>query len=308
MSDYIHENVSYSDARKRNLLIVIPKVLLNNEFRVNSKFSKEELSTIFYFRTSDLYYYIDEFFRKLDEDKYIIRDEIEKNINQILNKHTDALKNLESAKVLFNKGFGRFYLESEKSKSLRFQHNKFNTIFEAIKPIIPILHWGLLPILPEHLMTNSQKIPENNIIDFYYHYHMLTALLKEMEGRGVKMSMKGDINLNKPLTFTVYSRRWGHTDTYRMERTIDGWNVKNIAINGKCEKNGEGSFIMNLRQDHIFYPKEGVKYALENLWDLADENEMPVEELQEKLQQIADWISAVEKTVGKNQPEWVNYY
>jgi hypothetical protein len=136
-------------------------------------------------------------------------------------------------------------------------------IFEAIKPFIPVLHWGLLPIFPEHLMENSQKIPENNIVDFYYHYHMLTALLKEVQGEGVKLCMKGDINLNKTLTFSVYSRRWGHKDTYRMERTIDGWNVNHIAINGKCEKNGEGSLLRNLRQGHIFFPKEGVKYALE---------------------------------------------
>jgi len=63
-----------------------------------------------------------------------------------------------------------------------------------------------------------------------------------------------------------------------------------------------------LRHDCIFFSEDGVKHALENLWDLADENEMSVEELQEKLQQIADWISIVEKTVGESQPEWVRYY
>ena len=32
------------------------------------------------------------------------------------------------------------------------------------------------------------------------------------------------------------------------------------------------------------------------------------EQLQIKLQQIADWISKVEQVVGAGQPEWLNYY
>ncbi len=73
------------------------------------------------------------------------------------------------------------------------------------------------------------------------------------------------------------------------------------------EKWRRGSFC-NLNHDSIFFPEGAIKHALETLWCMADEEEMPVEELQEKLQQIASWISVMEKTVGEYQPEWVGYY
>ena len=54
--------------------------------------------------------------------------------------------------------------------------------------------------------------------------------------------------------------------------------------------------------------EDGVKYALAELWNQAEEGEITFEELQIRLQQIADWISNVEKAVGEGQPEWVGYY
>ena len=65
---------------------------------------------------------------------------------------------------------------------------------------------------------------------------------------------------------------------------------------------------MNLQHDSIFYPEEGVKYGLQKLWEDADDGKIDVEQLQIKLQQIADWISKVEQVVGAGQPEWLNYY
>ena len=47
---------------------------------------------------------------------------------------------------------------------------------------------------------------------------------------------------------------------------------------------------------------------MEELWEAAEEGEIDLDELQKRLQQIADWISHVEKAVGEKQPEWVNYY
>lgn len=54
--------------------------------------------------------------------------------------------------------------------------------------------------------------------------------------------------------------------------------------------------------------EEAVRYAMEELWEAADEGEIDLEELQRRLQQVADWVSHVEKVVGEKQPEWVNYY
>ena len=78
-------------------------------------------------------------------------------------------------------------------------------------------------------------------------------------------------------------------------------------MQGECKKNGEGGLFMNLEHDSVFYPKDGVQYALEKLWEDADEGEIDFEELKKRVQQIADWISAVEKSINA-QPEWVYYY
>jgi len=127
-------------------------------------------------------------------------------------------------------------------------------------------------------------------------------------GNRESMEMNGDQTLGKELTFSVFCRRWGHTDSYRMQRTIDGWNVRHISINGACDPDGTGALLMNLQHDSIFYPEEGVKYGLQKLWEDADDGKIDVEQLQIKLQQIADWISKVEQAVGAGQPEWLNYY
>ena len=84
--------------------------------------------------------------------------------------------------------------------------------------------------------------------------------------------------------------------------------MKRISINVKCDKDGTGALLHNLHHDSVFYPEDGVKYALAELWNQAEEGEITFEELQIRLQQIADWISNVEKAVGEGQPEWVGYY
>ena len=175
------EDVSFVEARKRNLLIAMAKVFSTHEFEMTSKFTKEDLSLVFYFRISDLHNYINEFF-EIDGDKFRICNEKVNEINEILKKHIAAVQYLRSSKILFSKSFGRFHEKYEKNNGYKFPTNKLNLIFKAISPIIPILHWGLLPIIPEYLMKNSGKVPEKNIVDFYNHYHMLTALLKEVEG------------------------------------------------------------------------------------------------------------------------------
>lgn len=296
------------EARKRNLKISIVKGILSNNFDLNRKFNKKELTDLFYFRQSDLFYYDTNFFDIEGED-YYLKEKIQEWIQRVIVRHTQAEKYLEEAQVFFEKWFGDFEDKYECSNHFNFDFSLLNEMYEKqLKSVVPIIHWGRLPILPEHLMINSGRIPENGIEDFYNHYHMLQALRRDMLGRGMVMDIKGDLTLDKELTFKVYSRRWGYSDIYRITRTVDGWNVSHNSINGKCEKNGEGALIANLDHDSIFFPEEGIKYALSNLWEQAEDGELTFTELQERLQQVADWISLVEKAVGEGQPDWVAYY
>lgn len=299
--------VSETTARRRNLLISIIRGILKENYEVAREYTVSEIETVFHFRKRDIAYNLDYFFEQRDE-KFILKTEKMDDAQKIIQNHHQALGQLETAKVLFIKSFGRFYDDCENSQSFSFDHKRLRKIYSDLNPVIQILHWGMLPILSKWLMINSGRLPENDIIAFYDHYHMLTALLNEIRGRGETMETKGDDTLNKEMTFSVYTRRWGHQDVYRIERTIDGWEVHHIAINGKCSKDGEGALMNNLHHDSIFFPEDGVKYALSNLWDDAEDGNITPEELQKKLQEIADWISSVEKAVGENQPDWVNYY
>jgi len=299
--------VPETTARRRNLLISIILGILKENYEVTREYTVSEIETVFHFRKRDIAYNLGYFFEQKNE-KFILKTEKLNDARKIIQNHHKALGQLETAKVLFIKSFGRFYDDYENSEGFSFDHGRLRKIFSDLHPVIQILHWGMLPILSKWLMINSGRLPENDIINFYDHYDMLTALLNEIRGRGETMENKGDDTLNKEMTFSVYTRRWGHNDVYHIERTIDGWEVNHISINGKCAKDGEGALMSNLHHDSIFFPEDGVKYALNNLWDDAEDGNLTPEELQKKLQQIAEWISSVEKVVGENQPDWVNYY
>ena len=189
-----------------------------------------------------------------------------------------------------------------------FDAARLNRIYAGLHDTITILHWGQLPILNKWLMINSGRIPEENVVAFYDHYHMLSALMQDIQGNGENMTRQGDETLEHELEFSVYTRRHRIHDRYRIRRTVDGWFAGHISINGPCKKDGTGALIANLNHDCVFYPEDGLKYAMNELWEQAEEGELTLEQLQERLQQIADWVSAVERAVGDYQPSWVNYY
>ncbi|MBC3798621.1 hypothetical protein [Acetobacterium tundrae] len=298
--------VSLSDARKRNLLFSIVKGNLLNSFSVTNEYNIKEIKECFYFKKKDIAYYFDCFFIEKKPGKYCLTQDVQKEVTNIIDEHNEVRDKTEDAKMIFIKTFGRFRDECERHSDYNFK--KFDQIYQIIQPIILILHWGILPIINKYLMVNSQSIPEDDVLKFYDHYHMLEAILSEINGEGEVMSLQGDNNLEQEMRFSVFSRRWGHKDNYRIKRTIDGWNVSHNSICGDCKKNGEGALFDNLHHDLIFFPEDGVKQALEVLWQEADEMEMGLEELQDKLDQIGNWISKVEKNLGETQPEWVKYY
>lgn len=297
----------WAQVRKRNLRISIVKGILFKDWRKREIFSEEDLKHIFRFKAGDLAYYVNDFFEQ-SGGKYMLAGQEKQYIFKILSAHNKAVKYLDDADAKFVVEFGSFHAEYDNSNHMNFSFARYQKAKEEVKDLLPILHWGHLPIFNKHLLFNRGINPEENISDFYNHYDCLKAMLNEIRGKGETMQIESDETLGKELMFDVYTRRWGHLDRYHMKRTIDGWECLYMSPEGKCEKNGEGSLFNNLFHDSVFFPEEGVKYAMKELWEAADEGEIGLEELQRRLQQIADWISHVEKAVGEKQPEWVNYY
>ena len=301
------EKKEWDNVRIRNLQISIARGLKAKEWGSDRTFSESELKQVFRFKVSDLTYYADAFFERSGE-MYILSGKEKKYMDKILYAKRMAMDFLRDADAKFVAEFGSFHDEYEDAGYGNFSHSRYQKVEESVAELLPVLHWGHLPIFNKYLLFNRGINPEQKTVEFYDHYDCLKAMLDEIRGKGQSMQIKSDETLEKDLTFEVYTRRWGHADRYRMKRTIDGWNCSHIAINGKCGKNGEGALLANLHHDCVFFPEDGVKYGMEELWEAADEGEVDLEGLQERLQQVADWISHVEKAVGAGQPEWVNYY
>jgi hypothetical protein len=301
ITDVVEDYFKINNKRLRNLKI---KLFHYREKDSLDRFTLEELEKKLYFKISDIIFYADRIFDN-NEYKFTIKPELLDDLNDYKIKQDDLSDNIEEMEEEFKSHYR--YLKKNLSNLGRV--DDWQERIEQMNNFATELHWKYMPIYEEYMLENRGIIPEKNIEEYYDHYHSLEDLYREIVGEGLDWkSTEGDRNLAKELTFEVFTTRWGHEDRYRMKRTIYGWYIKHISINGYSQKNGIGALFSNFRQDGVFYPEDGVKHALETLWNDADSSEMSVDELQKRLQEIAYWVSEVEKTTKSTQPSWVNYY
>ncbi|MCB5543043.1 hypothetical protein LIP56_03040 [Anaerostipes hadrus] len=301
----IEDERKWNKVRERNIKINIAKQLIANGRVEEKSFTKQDLKDLFAFKESDILYIAPNIF-DISGEQYVMNLTFSEFIDKIIQSNKAVKDALLAAEAEFIKLYSPFREEAERNMFGVYAGDKYRKMFEKLKEFIPIIHWGRLPIFNKYLIYNRERDPELETIEFYEDPDCLNALLKEVKNQGIVLSNKSDNTLNKKITFKVYTRRWGHENTYSIKRTVNGWYCKYIAIRGECKKNGEGGLFMNLDHDSVFYPKEGVAYAMEKLWEDADDEVIDFDELAKRIQQIADWISAVEKSMGE-QPEWVGY-
>ena len=95
----------------------------------------------------------------------------------------------------------------------------------------------------------------------------------------------------------IYSRRWGHNDSYSIDKTANGWHVRSIShmmIEGECDKKGNPSLYQHLDQDFINYPQALPQY-MEFLWNRAEQEHITEAEIQAALDELGKWIQITEK-------------
>ena len=133
---------------------------------------------------------------------------------------------------------------------------------------------------------------------FYDHVHPVEDLLKFIDDRDANKDPDPpqDTTIGEEFKFEVYSRRWGHSDTYRLTRTSTGWDVHFISIGGPCNPRGEPYLFENLRHDSISYPST-LPDHLEELWRDAssDGGGLTPEAVQARLDELAKWVSETER-------------
>ncbi|PUE26355.1 hypothetical protein B9Z39_11525 [Limnohabitans sp. JirII-29] len=102
--------------------------------------------------------------------------------------------------------------------------------------------------------------------------------------------------------FTLYVDRFSGNRTYHLKRTESGWHISHIAINGDSKPNGAPFLYLNFEQDGVHYPS-GIQVFLEHVWTRLKEGSLNDEAAQQRLQELADWVSACEKA----QPRWEDW-
>lgn len=314
-------SITIEQARVRNIKIKITRALLDDSrLSVERKYEDEELKNSFYFKQSDI-----ELLKLLIFDSEgFIQDNCRREIERLIELHRKILEEVDYITECENLKFG--YLELKK------HYDTFNIdavfieeILNQLSETVIKLHYYLLPIYDEQFIYNSEIIPEDNLKEFYHHFHAIEDLYRfifEPKKSIYWKSTGGDLNLGYKLSFKIYTSRWGHYDNYTFIRTYRGWKISALANTIECDRNGEALYkretiesystptglYYSLHHDSVQFPEEGVKYALEELWKEADSREMGIEELQTKLSDIANWISQVEKATHKYQPIWCKYY
>lgn len=234
----MRKEVTKLEARQRNLKMIMVREYTKKKFKIEDKFTEDAIVKLFFFRQSDLQNSLKYFFAKKGEN-YIFKKNIAEEIAEMNSKHFNAITNskeIPQKYIDLFKSFSEDYLKNIfKSDS----SEKYDSFYNTFASSLEDLHWFSIPEFSEQIMINRGMIPEDNISEYYNHYHSLEDLYHVLTGKIVPFnSYKGDINLNKRLSFRVFSRRWGHDDTYSVERRTDGWFVSHLSINGSSKKMG----------------------------------------------------------------------
>ena len=291
-------SIRKEDARIRNLKMKIAHWIIEEQGNLNIKFTDKVLEDDLFFKKEDLK--IGKvLFEETGHIKVKVKEEIEDYVSKYkVNKDVDE----QALPILYNNLKSYFTHNTNKED---YNQNLKKTI-ELIKK----LHWKYLPIYKEQYICNNGYIPEDTEC-YYNHFHAIEDLYWHIfTDKNISWKSKdGDINLEIDFELKIYTNRWGHYDYYDMKRTVDGWYIKGLpAGTGECEKDGKGAFTNLLEHDFVCYPKDGVLYALEELWKEADTTDMTVEALQEKIRDLSEWIKQVEIVTHKYQPDWCRYY
>jgi len=161
------------------------------------------------------------------------------------------------------------------------------------------LHMSLNPY-PTHrsyMVQNSGMEPENP--EFYAHVHTVEDLLSYLNDNSANDDPT-DQTLDTAFYMNLFSRRWGHEDRYELIRNAEGWNVSHLTYNGQSGKDALEVLVPSLVHDSIAYPYD-LGNVMIDIWNQAEEYGLSNEEVQNMLNEVAQWINASET----NYPSFV---
>ena len=183
MNDSEDENL-WDKVRIRNLKINIVKVLIDKEKTDNYRFSKTEIKNWFAFKEYDFKYLVSEFFIQ-ENDVFVLNSFMRNFLEKVFLSRKILKDSLCAAEVDFIRIYGRYYEDIKRNRYRYFYSEQYRDIFKSIEPILPLLHWGDIPIFNKYLLFNRRIDPEMDLIKFYDNIDCLTALLTEKKKKGL---------------------------------------------------------------------------------------------------------------------------
>lgn len=148
----------------------------------------------------------------------------------------------------------------------------------------------------KYMIENRGLNPDDP--NFYMHYHPIVDLLKFLDDTNANDDPH-DQTIGDKFTFNVFSRRWNHSDSYSIKRTNSGWEVNHLSISGPCDKRGQPFLFQNFEQDFIKYP-HNLEMWMEWLWEKAASQGLTHDDVQNALNEIAEWVSNTEQNAPQN--------
>ena len=185
---------------------------------------------------------------------------------------------------------------SIKDRDKRLSYEEQEKTYEKMANIAHNLHMSLKESghEPKHhkYMIENRGVPVNSV-DFYNHIHPVDDLLKFISDENANDDPE-DTTIDQKFSLEIYSRRWGHYDTYFLTRTREGWNFQGLMISnsGECDKRVAPCLYDSLRHDSVCYPAQIADF-FEYLWEQAAEG-LTFDEVQDCIKMIGEWISNCE--------------
>ncbi len=154
-------------------------------------------------------------------------------------------------------------------------------------------------IEPKHhkYMLENREVPVDDI-EFYNHIHPVEDLLAFVRDTDANNDPE-DSTIGKKFKFKIYTRRWGHYDTYNIVRTALGWKFEGTmkSNSGECDKSCDPYLYSTLDHDSVSYPRN-IGELFEWLWEKAADG-LCEDEVQKSIEDIAEWISICERNVPR---------
>lgn len=179
---------------------------------------------------------------------------------------------------------------ANRNRNLRSQIEEMGQIAHRLH--VSLSNRGIPPKHRKHMLDNRGTSADDPA--FYNHVHPAEDLLKFI-GDTTSNNDPPDRTIGHEFIVNIHSQRWGHEDTYELVRTVEGWTVHFMSSGGECNERGEPHLYDALDHDGITYPSSLPDYLAE-VWRRAASEGLSAEEVQAALDQLAAWVSSVEKS------------